>query len=85
MAIGLYKHHNSKLSPEMASFLVWSQFMRPDLFDIGEDAAEYIAEWKKSSKTDPNKIEDQPKARMFGDAILHWCKLNWSKLAASNT
>lgn len=82
MAIGLYKHHNNSLSPEMVSFLVWSQFMRPDLFDLGEDTAKCIAEWRKSSKTDPSKIEDQPKARMFGDAILNWCNLNWSTLTA---
>ena len=83
MAIGLYKHHNGKLTPEMVSFLVWSQFMRPGLFDLKEDTAKFVAEWKNSSKTDPNKIEDQPEARMFGDAILHWCCLNWSKLTAS--
>ena len=82
MAIGLYKHHNSKLTPEMTSFLVWSQFVRPGLFDLSEDTAKFIAEWKNSSKTDPNKIEDQPKARMLGDAILEWCHLNWSKLTA---
>jgi hypothetical protein len=66
----------------MTSFLVWSQFVRPGLFDLSEDTAKFIAEWKNSSKTDPNKIEDQPKARMLGDAILEWCHLNWSKLTA---
>jgi hypothetical protein len=85
MAIGLYKSHKKQLTPEMASFLVWSQFMRPNFFDLGEDTAKFIAEWKNTSKTDPNKIEDQARARMFGDAILHWCRLNWSKLANSSS
>lgn len=83
MAIALYKHKGGKLTPEMVSFLVWSQFMRPGLFDLSEDTAKFIAEWKSASKTDPNKIEDQSKVRMFGDAILNWCCLNWSKLGGS--
>jgi len=85
MAIGLYKGQENQLTPEMASFLVWSTFMRPSLYDLSEEIAQYIAEWKSSSKTDPNKIEDQAKIRSFGDAILHWCRLNWSKLTASRS
>jgi hypothetical protein len=84
MAIGLYKNHNKQLTPEMASFIAWSQFMRPGLFDLTEGTTRFIAEWRNSSKTDPNNIEDQAKARMFGDAILHWCHLNWPKLTALN-
>jgi hypothetical protein len=82
MAIGLYKHHDRNLSPEMASFLAWSQFVRPGFFDLSEESNKMVEEWQKVSKTDYNKIEDQAGIRMFGDAILHWCKLNWSTLVA---
>jgi len=84
MAIGLYKHHDQKLSPEMVSFLVWTHFMRPKFYDLSEESNKYAEEWRKNSNTDPNKIEGQERMRMFGDAILHWTKLNWSKLAASH-
>jgi hypothetical protein len=83
MAIGLYKGQKEDLTPEMASFLAWSTFVRPGFYDLGEEVAEYVEEWNRSSKTDPNKIEDVAKNRSFGDAILHWCRLNWSKLTAS--
>lgn len=83
MAIGLYKHHNSKLSPEMASFLVWSVFMRPGFYDLGDESNKFIEEWRKASKTDPDKITAQEASRLFGDAILHWSRLNWSKLTAN--
>jgi len=83
MAIGLCKYHDNKLSPEMASFLVWSQFMRPGLWDLSEESAKYIEEWRNASQTDPSKIENQEAIRMFGDAILHWSKLNWTKLTAT--
>jgi hypothetical protein len=82
MAIGLYKHHNKNLSPEMAGFLVWSQFMRPGLYDLSEESAKFIEVFRAASRTDFNKIEDQPQLRRFGDAILHWCKLNWKTLMA---
>ena len=83
MAIGLYKHHDKNLSTEMASFLVWSQFTRPGLYDLSTESARYVEEWRKVSKTDYNKIADQPNLRMFGDNILHWCKLNWSTLSST--
>ena len=75
MAIGLYQHQAKKLSPEMKGFLVWSKFMRPEMFDLPEHLARDIEEWKAASKTDPNKIEGQAKYRAFGDAIVHWCRL----------
>lgn len=37
MAIGLYTHHIKRHTPEMKGFLVWSKFMRPELFDVPEE------------------------------------------------
>jgi hypothetical protein len=39
MAIGLYQHHTTALTPEMKGFLMWSKFMRPELFDLPEPLA----------------------------------------------
>jgi hypothetical protein len=75
MATGLYQHHAKKLTPEMKGFLVWSKFMRPEMFDLPEQLAKDIEEWKAATKTDPNKIEGQANNREFGDAIVHWCRL----------
>lgn len=83
MSVGLYKHHDSKLSPEMASFLVWSAFMRPGFYDLNDESNKFIKEWKSASETDPSKITGQDASRRFGDAILHWSNLNWSKLTAN--
>lgn len=82
MAIGLYKHHDKKLSPEMASFLVWTQFVRPGFYDLSEETNKFTEEWRKNSKTDPTKIQDQENLRRFGDALLHWTRLNWTALTA---
>jgi len=82
MAIGLFKHHDKKLSPEMASFLVWTQFVRPGFYDLSEQTNKFTEEWSKNSKTDPTKIEGQENLRMFGDAILNWTRLNWTTLTA---
>ena len=83
MAIGLYKHHDKNLSAEMVSFLAWTNFMRPGFYDLGEEANNNVEEWRKNSKTEPDKIKSQANEREFGDAILHWTKLNWEKLRPS--
>jgi hypothetical protein len=75
MAIGLYTHHIKQLSAEMKGFLMWSKFMRPELFDLPETLANDITDWKAASRTDPNKVEGQANNRAFGDAIVHWCRL----------
>lgn len=80
MAIGLFKHHDKDLSPEMASFLVWKQLTNPGFYDIPEDAAKRMDDFRKASVTDPSKITTQEASRSYGDAILHWSKLNWDKL-----
>jgi hypothetical protein len=47
----------------MASSLVWSAFMRPGLYNLGEEENGYIEEWRNASKTDQNKIEDREAMR----------------------
>lgn len=75
MAASLYFYHAKKYTPEMKGFIVWSQFMRPELFNLPEQLAKDVQEWKDTSKTNPNNIETQPNIRAFGDAIVHWCRL----------
>jgi hypothetical protein len=49
--------------------------MRPQYFDLPEQLAKDIAEWKTASKTDPDKVETQANSRAYGKAIVHWCRL----------
>lgn len=83
MAIGLYKGHDSKLSPEMASFLVWSMLMRPGFYDLSDESNKLVEDWRKASSMDPNKVKEPEGSRLLGDLILYWSKKNWATLTAS--
>lgn len=85
MAIGLYKSHASKLSPEMASFLVWSTLMRPGFYDLSDESNKLIDDWRKASSMgkDPNKLKEPEGSRLLGELILYWSKKNWPALTAS--
>ncbi|WP_426423253.1 hypothetical protein [Bradyrhizobium genosp. A] len=85
MAIGLYKSHDSKLSPEMVTFLVWSTLMRPGFYDLSDESNKFAEDWRKVSSmgNDPKKIKEPEGSRMLGDLILHWTKKNWATLTAN--
>lgn len=81
MAIGLYKSHDSTLSPEMASFLAWSALMRPGFYDLSDEANKMVDDWRKASSI--HTAKEQEGARLLGDLILHWSKKNWATLVAN--
>lgn len=85
MAIGLYKSHDSNLSPEMASFLVWSTLMRPGFYDLSDESNKLIDDWRNASSMgkDPTKLKEPEGSRLLGELILYWSKKNWPTLTAS--
>jgi hypothetical protein len=82
--LGLYHYHNKTMTPEMKAFSMWSKFMRPQFFELPEQLRKDVEEWKAVSKTDPDKIETQANARLFGKAILHWVRLRMSAQRSSD-
>jgi hypothetical protein len=74
-ALVLYQHQTGTLTPEMKAFAMWQKMMRPEFFELPEQLSTDIKEWKSGSHTDPDKIETQANARLFGKNLLHWVRL----------
>jgi hypothetical protein len=75
MAIGLYVHHKQAVTSEMKGYRIWSAMMRPKYFDIPDELKKLSDEWRANSRTDADKITEQPASRAFGGSIVHWLKL----------
>ncbi|HWN52047.1 MAG TPA: glutamine--tRNA ligase/YqeY domain fusion protein [Xanthobacteraceae bacterium] len=79
MGSSLYFHHAKELTPEMKAFGLWSRLMRPKYFDLPQQLAKDIADFRAENPINPDDIKTRAASRALGKVILKFCRARMAK------